>query len=80
MQNNVFGTERISKLLLRLAPPIMFSQLIQAMYNIIDSYFVGQYSTEGLAALSVLFPITEIITAAVGLILYFAERRKMNVL
>lgn len=39
MQNNVFGTERISKLLLRLAPPIMFSQLIQAMYNIIDSYF-----------------------------------------
>lgn len=56
MQNNVFGTERISKLLLRLAPPIMFSQLIQAMYNIIDSYFVGQYSTEGLAALSVLFP------------------------
>lgn len=78
MQNNVFGTERISKLLLRLAPPIMFSQLIQAMYNIIDSYFVGQYS-EGLAALSVLFPITEIITAAMGLILYFAERRKMNI-
>lgn len=67
MQNNVFGTERISKLLLRLAPPIMFSQLIQAMYNIIDSYFVGQYSTEGLAALSVLFPIQLLISSlAVG--------------
>ncbi|MFR4562306.1 MAG: MATE family efflux transporter [Flavonifractor plautii] len=41
--------------------------LIQALYNIVDSYFVGQYSNSGLTALSVIFPVQLIITAiAVG--------------
>ena len=62
-----FGTEKISRLLLRLAPPVMLAQLVQALYNIIDSYFVGQYSKDGLAALSVIFPIQLLISAlAVG--------------
>ena len=58
-----FGTESVGRLLLRLAPPVMMAQLIQALYNIVDSYFVGQYSPEGLAALSVLFPIQQLISA-----------------
>ena len=36
----LFGTEKISKILFRLAPPVMLAQLIQALYNIIDSLFV----------------------------------------
>lgn len=45
----------------------MFAQLIQALYNIVDSYFVGKYSPDGLTALSVIFPVQLIITAlAVG--------------
>lgn len=43
-QTSMFGTEKIYKILLRLAPPVMFAQLIQALYNIVDSYFVGKYS------------------------------------
>ena len=39
-----FQTERVWKILLRIAPPVMLAQLIQALYNIVDSYFVGQYS------------------------------------
>lgn len=55
------------KILLRIAPPVMLAQLIQALYNIVDSYFVGQYSNSGLTALSVIFPVQLIITAiAVG--------------
>lgn len=42
---------------MRLTPPVMLAQLIQALYNIVDSYFIGQYSKDGLAALSVIFPI-----------------------
>lgn len=41
--NSIFGTQRISKLLLKLAPPIMAAQLIQALYNIVDSYFIGNF-------------------------------------
>lgn len=55
--NSIFGTQRISKLLLKLAPPIMAAQLIQALYNIVDSYFIGKFSSDGLSALSVIFPI-----------------------
>ncbi len=45
MENtDLFATEKISKILLRLAPPVMLAQLIQALYNIVDSLFVGRYS------------------------------------
>lgn len=62
-----FGTEKVSRILLHIAPPIMLAQLIQAMYNIVDSFFVGRYSVAALTALSVIFPMQLIIIAlAVG--------------
>lgn len=33
-----FGKDPIAKILFRLAPPVMLAQLIQALYNIVDSY------------------------------------------
>ena len=51
------------KLLLKLSPPVMLALLIQSVYNIVDSYFVAQYSPEGLTALSVIFPIQLLMTA-----------------
>ena len=42
--SQLFGRERIGRVLLKMAPPVMLAQLIQAMYNIVDSFFVGQYS------------------------------------
>ena len=65
--SQLFGTERISKILLRLAPPVMLAQLIQALYNIIDSLFVGRYSDSGLTALSIIYPLQLLMIAlAVG--------------
>lgn len=62
-----FGTEKIGKILLRLAPPVMAAQLIQALYNIIDSLFVGRYSESGLTALSIIYPMQLLMIAlAVG--------------
>ena len=46
---------KIGKLLLQLAPPVMLAQLIQALYNIVDSLFVGRYSASGLTALSIIY-------------------------
>lgn len=54
---NYYGTEKIGTILLEIAPPVMLSQLIQALYNIIDSLFVGQYSSNGLTALSIIYPL-----------------------
>ena len=67
MDTSLFGTEKISKILLRLAPPVMFAQLIQALYNIVDSLFVGRFSESGLTALSIVYPIQLLMIAlAVG--------------
>ena len=64
---NVFEEKNIWKILFKIAPPVMFAQLIQAMYNIVDSFFVGKYSGDGLSALAVIYPIQLIIVAiAVG--------------
>lgn len=45
----------------------MLAQLIQALYNIIDSLFVGRYSDSGLTALSIIYPLQLLMIAlAVG--------------
>ena len=62
-----FGTGSVMSILMRIAPPVMLAQLIQAMYNIVDSYFVGKFSDVGLTALSAVYPMQLLITAlAVG--------------
>ena len=64
---NLFDLESVGAVLLRIAPPVMVAQLIQSLYNIVDSYFVGQFSGDGLTALSIIYPIQLIVTAiAVG--------------
>ncbi len=66
-QNNYFGTENIGRILLKMAPPVMLAQLIQALYNIVDSVFVGRFSDSGLTALSIVYPIQLLMIAlAVG--------------
>lgn len=66
-QTELFGKEKISKLLLKLAPPVMLAQLIQALYNIVDSFFVGRFSDSGLTALSIIYPLQLLMIAlAVG--------------
>ena len=42
--SDFYGTEKVSRILLKIAPPVMLAQLIQALYNIVDSFFVGKYS------------------------------------
>ena len=80
-----YGTESIGKVLLKIAPPVMLALLIQALYNIVDSFFVGKYSEHGLTALSVVYPIQLIaIALAVGtgvgvntlMARFYAEKRE----
>lgn len=57
------GTEPIWRLMRKMSPPVMLSLLIQSIYNIVDSYFVAQYSGAGLTALSLIYPIQLLMTA-----------------
>ena len=78
-ESDFFGKEKISRILLQIAPPVMLAQLIQALYNIVDSFFVGRYSANALTALSVIYPLQLIIVAlavgtGVGLNTYMARK------
>jgi len=65
--SSFYGTEKINKIFFKIAPPVMLAQLIQALYNIVDSLFVGKYSESGLTALSIIYPVQLLMIAlAVG--------------
>jgi len=57
------GTMPINKLLLSMAVPIMISMLVQALYNIVDSYFVSKISEDALNAVSLAFPVQNLMIA-----------------
>ncbi len=57
VKENKMGVEPIGKLLLTMSTPMMVSMLVQAMYNIVDSVFVAMLSEDALTAVSLAFPI-----------------------
>ena len=67
MQSNSqkLGTEPIIPLLMRLSIPSIIAMAIQALYNVVDSIYVGRISTDALSALSLAFPV-QIILIGIG--------------
>ena len=64
---NKMGVMPINKLLLNMAVPIMISMLVQAFYNVVDSWFVSQLSEDALNAVSLAFPVQNLmISVGVG--------------
>lgn len=62
-QENKMGVMPVGKLLFNMAMPMIISMLVQALYNIVDSAFVGMYSADGLQAVSTAFPIQNLMIA-----------------
>lgn len=64
---NKMGTHKILPLLLSMSIPPTISMLINSLYNIVDSIFVARLGTDALTAVSLAFPIQNLILAiAVG--------------
>lgn len=63
MKENKMGVLPVNKLLLSMSVPIMISMLVQAFYNIVDSMFVAQVSENALTAVSLAFPIQQLLVA-----------------
>ena len=57
------GSAPIPALIRTLSSPIMLSLFVQSMYNIVDSFYVSHYSDAGLAALSLAYPVQNLIVA-----------------
>lgn len=56
-------TEPVPRLILKLALPTIISMLVTSLYNLTDTYFVGQISTQATAAVGVSFAVMSIIQA-----------------
>ena len=60
---NKMGVMQENRLLLSMSVPIMISMLVQALYNVVDSYFVSQVSQDALNAVSLAFPVQNLMIA-----------------
>lgn len=65
-QENKMGTMPVNKLLISMSLPMIISMLVQAMYNIVDSVFVAQISENALTAVSLAFPLQNLMIAFAG--------------
>lgn len=62
-QENKMGVMPIPKLLITMSLPMIASMLVQALYNIVDSMFVAQMNENALTAVSLAFPIQNLMIA-----------------
>lgn len=66
----LLGSAPISKALLAMGVPTMIGMLVNALYNLADTYFVGGLGTDQMGAVTVAFPLGQVI---VGLGLLFGN-------
>ena len=65
-QENKMGVMPIGPLLAGMAVPMMISMLVQALYNVVDSIFVARLSQDALNAVSLAFPLQNLMIAVGG--------------
>ena len=63
MAENKMGVMPVNKLIINMSLPMMISMLVQALYNIVDSVFVGMISEQALTAVSLCFPAQNLMIA-----------------
>lgn len=60
---NKMGVMPVPKLLVTMSLPMIISMLVQALYNVVDSVFVAQINEEALTAVSLAFPVQNLMIA-----------------
>ena len=59
----LLGTAPMGRLVPKVSIPIMFSMLVQALYNVVDSIFVARFDPNGLTAVSLAYPFQMLMIA-----------------
>jgi putative MATE family efflux protein len=62
-KENKMGTMPIKKLIISMSLPMMISMLVQALYNVVDSIFVSRISEDALTAVTLAFPLQNLMIA-----------------
>lgn len=62
-KENKMGVMPVNRLLITMSLPMVISMLVQALYNIVDSVFVAQINEAALTAVSMAFPIQNLMIA-----------------
>ena len=64
MNNESFMKEKpVVGLVLSMSLPMVFSMMVNALYNIVDSFFVAKISEDAMTALSLVFPVQNLMSA-----------------
>lgn len=63
MEQSFMKERKIVPLVITMALPMTVSMLINSLYNIVDSYFVAKISEEAMTALSLVYPVQNLVTA-----------------
>ena len=66
----LLGNAPISKALMAMGIPTMLGMMVNAIYNLVDAYFVGGLGTSQMGAISVVYPLGQVV---VGLGLLFGN-------
>lgn len=66
VKENKMGTMPVSKLLISMSLPMILSMLVQALYNVVDSIFVAKINEAALTAVSLAYPIQNLMIAIVS--------------
>ena len=68
LRENKMGVMPVGRLLMNMALPMILSMLVQALYNVVDSVYVSQVSESAVTALSLAFPVQNLLIGfAVGI-------------
>ena len=73
-KNDILGNAPIPKALLAMGIPTMIGMLINALCNLVDAYFVGGLGESQMGAISVVFPLGQLI---VGLVMLFSTNQTL---
>lgn len=57
MDQTYMKTDKILPLVLSMSIPMVLSMLVNALYNIVDSFFIAKISEDAMTALSLVFPL-----------------------
>ena len=63
VRENKMGVMPVKKLIINMSLPMMASMLVQALYNIVDSIFVARLSQDALTAVTLAFPLQNLMIA-----------------
>ena len=67
MDQNFMKEKKILPLVVSMSLPMVISMAVNSLYNIVDSYFVAKISEDAMTALSLVYPVQNLMTAiAVG--------------